>query len=150
MCQSIWPYLLIETGGLDNDRRDTIRVNVGSRASVFQVAVALCSDMPGNANGSTTVCDTRAEIVDVASLVTTSQPQIIVLAVNSNMLIVPLRQLLNGSFDGFHSSGLTHSLRAVVGVAASTVPVTLERFGVEGNDDAPLLGDTDEEVAGHP
>jgi hypothetical protein len=44
----------------------------------------------------------------------------------------------------------THASGTEVGVASSTVPVTSQRLGVEGDLDTPLLGKTDEEVAGHP
>lgn len=106
--------------------------------------------MAGNTDGGTAVGDTRAEVADVASLVATSKTKVIVITVNSNVLVVPLGQLLDGLLDGLHSSGLTHGLGRVVGMAASTIPVTLEWLGVEGDLDAPLLGNTDKEVAGHP
>lgn len=86
----------------------------------------------------------------MASLVTTSETEVIVLSVDGNVLIVPLAEFLNGSLNNLDSSGFTHGLGAEVGVTTSTVPVTLERFGVEGNLDAPLLSNADEEVAGHP
>ena len=86
----------------------------------------------------------------MASLVTTSETEVVVLSIDGDMLIVPLAELLNGSLNDLDSAGFTHGLGAVVGVAASTVPVTLERFGVEGNLDAPLLSNADEKVAGHP
>src|SRR5262245_59835132 len=49
-----------------------------------------------------------------------------------------------------HTSRFTHGFCAVVGMTSSTVPVSLERFGVEGDLDTPLFGNADEEVAGHP
>jgi hypothetical protein len=64
--------------------------------------------------------------------------------------MVPLRQLLNRSINGFHASRLAHSLGAEIGMAASTVPIALERLGVERDLDTPLLGNTDKEEARHP
>ena len=81
---------------------------------------------------------------------TTSEAEVIVLSVDGNVLIVPLAELLNGSFNDLDSSRFTHGLGAEVGVATSTVPVTLERLGVEGNFDTPLLRNANKEVAGHP
>jgi hypothetical protein len=83
-------------------------------------------------------------------LVTTCQAQIVVLSVDSNVFVVSLAQLLNSGFDCLHTSGLTHRLRAVVGVATGTVPFALERLGVERNLDAPLLSNAGEKVASHP
>ena len=81
---------------------------------------------------------------------TASETEIIVLAVDGDVLVVTLAQLLDRRLNVLHSSGLTHSLGGVVGVASGAVPVTLERLGVEGDLDAPLFGYTDKEVSGHP
>lgn len=86
----------------------------------------------------------------MASLMATSQPQVVILSVHGDVLGMPLRQLLDSGLDRLHASRLTHLLGRVVGVAASTVPFALEGLGVEGDLDTPLLGDADEEVAGHP
>jgi hypothetical protein len=106
--------------------------------------------VPRNTDGSTTVGYTRTEITDVTSLVTTSEPQLVVLSVDCNVLVVPLCKLFDGRIDVLHSSGLTHGQGAVVGVATSAVPVTLERFRVEGDLDSPLLGNADQKVTSHP
>jgi hypothetical protein len=106
--------------------------------------------MSRDTDGSTTVSDTRAEGCDVAGFMTTSETQIVVLSVDSDVLVVPLAQLLNGVFNVFHASRFPHRLCAVVSVAASAVPVAFERFRVEGNLDTPLLGNANEEIAGHP
>lgn len=124
--------------------------DVRSGTPVLEVTIALSADMTGDTNGGTTVGNTRGENTDVASLMATSETHVIVLTVNGDVLIVSEGQLLDRSLDGLHSAGLTHLLGAVVGVAASTVPVTLEGLGVEGDLDIPLLGNTDEEVTSHP
>lgn len=106
--------------------------------------------MSRDTDGSTTVCNTRTELANMAGLVTTGKTQFVVLSIDSNVLVVPLGELLNSSVDGLHASWLTHGLGAVVGVAAGTVPVTRKRFGVERNLDAPLLSNADQEEACHP
>lgn len=106
--------------------------------------------MSRNTNRSATVSNARAESTNVASLMATSETEVIVLAIDSNVLVVTLAKLLDGSLDVLHASGLTHSLGGVVGVASGAIPVALERLGVEGNLDAPLLSYTDKEVSGHP
>lgn len=124
--------------------------DVGSRSPVFQVAVALSSDVTRNTDRGTTVGNTTAELANVASLMSTGETHVIVFTIDSNVLVMPVAELFDGSLDVLDSSGFSHRLGGVVGVAASTVPVTGERLGVEGNLDAPLLGNTDEKVAGHP
>jgi len=106
--------------------------------------------MSGHTDGSTTVGDTRAKSSNMASLMTARKTKIVVLSVDGNVLVVLLAQLHDRLLDGFHTSRFPHSFRTVVGVAASAVPVTLEGFGVEGNLDAPLLSNSDEEITGHP
>lgn len=106
--------------------------------------------MTRNTDGSTAVGDTARELTDVAGFVATGETEVVVLAVDGDVLVVPLAEPLDGLLDVLHSSRFPHGLGGEVGVAASTVPVTGERLGVEGHLDTPLLGDTDEEVAGHP
>jgi hypothetical protein len=86
----------------------------------------------------------------MARLVAAGQPLLIILSVNSNMLIVALRQLLYGLVYGLNAARLTHLLGGIVGVATSTIPVALERLRVEGDLGTPLLCDADKEVAGYP
>jgi hypothetical protein len=99
--------------------------------------------MAGYTNGSTTVGDTRAKVADVAGLVATGQTEVVVFTVYGNVFIVLLRELLDCLLNDLHASWLAHSFGGEIGVTAGTVPVTFERLGVEGNLDAPLLGDTD-------
>ena len=86
----------------------------------------------------------------MTGLVAASQTEVVVLAVDSDVLVVPLGELLDRSLNRLDTTLLTHLLGAVVGVAASTVPFALKRLGVEGDLDGPLLRDTDEEIARHP
>ena len=126
------------------------RTDVGGGATVLEVAVALSADMTGDTDGGATVGNTRREGTNVTSLMTTRETEVVVLAVDRDVLVVPLRELGDGLLDVLHASGLAHRLGGVVGVAARAVPVALEGLGVEGDLDAPLLGDADEEVARHP
>ena len=124
--------------------------DVGRGAAVLEVAVALGADVTGNTDGGAAVSDARREGADVNGLVAAGETEVVVLAVHRDVLVVPLGELLDGSFDELHTSGLTHSLSAVVGVATSTIPVTLKRLRVEGDLDAPLLSDADQKIASHP
>ena len=64
------------------DQRLTHRVGIAVAAwpSVLQVSITLLCHLPGNPDAATPVCDPRGEIVDGGSLVSPSQPPLIVLA----------------------------------------------------------------------
>ena len=106
--------------------------------------------MTRNTDGSTTVGNARAESSDVPGLVTTGETHVIVLSVDSDVLVVLLSKFFDSSLDVLHTTLDTHGKGTEVGVASSTVPVAGQRLGVEGDLDTPLLGETNEEVAGHP
>jgi hypothetical protein len=46
--------------------------------------------------------------------------------------------------------GVAHVLGAVVGVAAATVPVALDRLGLKRHVEAMVLSNTDQQVSSHP
>lgn len=106
--------------------------------------------MPRDSDGSTTISDTRAEVTNVTCLVTARETEFVVFTIHCDVLVVTLRELLDRLVNVLPSSGLTHRECAVVGVATSTVPITLERLGVEGNFDTPLLGNANQEVTCNP
>lgn len=66
--------------------------------------------------------------------------QLVALAVNLHVEIVPLGELFHGSLDVLHASVLTHLLAGNVGVETGAVPVAGDRFGAEGDFDAEFLG----------
>ena len=81
----------------------------------------------------------------------TGQTLIIVLTVNGNVLEMLLFELFDSILDSGHTlSRRSHSLGRVVGVTTSTVPVSLERLGVERGFDSPLFSDSEQEESGHP
>ena len=87
----------------------------------------------------------------MACLMLASETELIVLAVDGNVVHVLLRELLNGVFDGLNTALLAHCLGRIVRVASCTIPVArLEGLGMERYLDAPLFSHTDEEEAGHP
>ena len=124
--------------------------DIGGRTPILQVTITLSSDVTGDTDGSTTVGNTRGESTDVAGLVATSETHVVVVSVNSDVFVVFLGELFDSSLNVLHTTLFTHRSGTEVGVASTTVPVTGQRLGVEGNLDAPLLGEADEEVAGHP
>ena len=163
--------LSVEDGGLNDNTSHTIRVwespsvramlrkdgkqrakltDVRGGTPVLQVAITLSSDVTGNTNGSPTVSNARAEGSDVPSLVATGETHVVVVSVDSDVFIVLLGKLFDSSLDSLHTTLFTHGSGTEVCVASSTVPITGQRLGMEGDLDTPLLGKTGEEVAGHP
>ena len=63
------------------------------------------------------------------------------------MKVVSLLELLNSFVDDFSATGLSHRLSRVVNVAASAVPVALDRLGVETDDNAEVLSDSAKEIS---
>ena len=124
--------------------------DVGGRTPVLQVTITLSGDVTGDTDRSTTVGNARAESSDVTGLVATSETHVVVVSVDSDVLIMFLGELFDSSLDDLHATLDTHGSGTVVGVASSAVPFTGQRLGVEGDLDTPLLGETDEEVTGHP
>ena len=124
--------------------------DVGSGTPVLQVAETLSGDVTGDTDGSATVGNARTEGSDVTGLVTTSEAHVVVISVHSDVFVVLLGEFFDGGLNDLHATLDTHGGGTVVGMAPSTVPVTGQRLGVEGDLDAPLLGKADEEVTGHP
>jgi hypothetical protein len=98
----------------------------------------------------TAVCNTGGENANVTSFVPSSQPELVILAVNGNVLHMLMGELLNSIINEFPSTRLAHGLCRVVRVTSGTVPITSQRLGVEGDFYTPLFGDADEEEASHP
>src|SRR5260370_22214947 len=111
--------------------KETILTDVGRRPAVLHVTVTLSSDMTRNTDGCTTVSNTVREGANAGSLVLASETELVVLAVDGNVVHVFLGELLDGLFDSLDTALLAHGLGGEVRVASSTVPVTLEWLRVE-------------------
>lgn len=143
-------YLQLAEDGGHHDLGDTVRVGVGGRATVLEVAVALGGALAGNADGGAAVGDAVAELVDGAGLVATGQTELVALAVLLDVLEVVRLELLDGVLDVLHATLDTHLLGGEVAVEAGTVPVALDGLGVPGDAGTEVLGDASEEEAGSP
>ena len=96
------PYEAERSLGADSLQQDGthfIGVNVGCRATIFQIALALLHGLQGDADGSTSVPDTIAEFMDGAGLVETGKTLFVVGAIYSDMLFVFLAQFFTGFFN---------------------------------------------------
>jgi hypothetical protein len=107
--------------------------------------------LSGNSDGSAAVGDTRGEGIDVGSFVTTSETLIVVGAIDGDVLLVLLLQFGNALVNSFHSrTRLSGFNSRDVGMAASTVPITLKWLGMQGNLNAEFLSNSLKEITGHP
>lgn len=80
----------------------------------------------------------------------TSEALVVVLAVNGDVLLVTLAELVDGGLDVLHATLNTHLLGREVAVETGTVPVTGDWLGVQGDLGTEVLGNTGEEVTGDP
>merc|ERR1712151_469112 len=141
---------LVQARCLEDLRRDNIGVHVRSGATVLEITTLLGLGLPGDAYGRPAIGYAIAELVDRCSLVCTSEAPLVSFAVGRDVLGMLCPELLDRGDDLPVAIGLAHRLCGVVGVAASTIPITRDRLGVEG--DVHLLGlaNADHQVAGHP
>ena len=71
------------------------------------------------------------ELVDTSCLVLSGQPSLIAFTVCTDVLHVTKREVQDGLFNHIKSSFLSHAFSTVIGMATSTVPVTLYGFGIK-------------------
>ena len=139
-----------ETYCLDDNTSDLVRVGVRGRAPVLKVTLLLNRDSTVDTDRGATVCDTPRELVIRGSLMTTSHAELVVLAINGHVLLMPGGKLVHRGFDGLKTTLSAHLVGADVGVKTSAVPVTGDRLGGECDLDAEVLSDAVKEESGHP
>lgn len=81
---------------------------------------------------------------------TTGETLLVALTVDGNVFDVAGLELLHGGLDDLHAAVGTGGGSRDVGVETSSVPVTLDGLGLEGDADTELLSNTVEDEAGHP
>eukprot|EP00212_Chloropicon_laureae_P007113 CAMPEP_0197490130 /NCGR_PEP_ID=MMETSP1311-20131121/4755_1 /TAXON_ID=464262 /ORGANISM="Genus nov. species nov., Strain RCC856" /LENGTH=227 /DNA_ID=CAMNT_0043034591 /DNA_START=90 /DNA_END=769 /DNA_ORIENTATION=+ len=146
--QGVTAHLGSGEDGLEEHVGDSVWVNVGGWASVLQVSLALDLNLSWDANGGTSVSDSGPEGTDVAGLVESRQSLLVSDAVLGDVLVVSLRQELDGVVDGLGSTVVSHALGREVGVGTSSVPVSLDRLWIKGAHDAHVLAQSVEEPSG--
>lgn len=80
----------------------------------------------------------------------TGHTEVVVLTVDLHVLLVAGTELLHGSLNGLVSAFFTRGRGGDVGVESSTVPVTWDGLGGEGDLDAEFFGNTVENESRHP
>lgn len=78
-----------------------------------------------------------------------SKTEVVIITVNSNVFHVSLCHLLDSFFDMLDTTFFSHELGGVVGVATSSVPVSLQWLRVERDFDAPFFADAEEQESCH-
>lgn len=82
---------------------DRVGVTVGCRPPILEIAVAVLADLAWDADAGASVGHTSRELKDVGCLMVASEPPRVVPAaprvVDTDVVVVPLAQLLNGSFN---------------------------------------------------
>jgi len=139
-----------EDSSVNKHTTNEVRVAVGRRSSVFEVALLINDSLGGDSGGGASVGNTIAELVDGSGFVTASQSQVVVRTIDSDMSHVSLGEKFHRLEDSVVTAFLSCGLEREVGVTARTVPVALDRLGFEGNIDVELFADSGQQVSGNP
>lgn len=135
---------------LHHDTGNLVRIGIGCWSSILEVTVTLVTTFSWDTDGATTVGNTRSECVDATSLMSAGKTLNVALSVNSNVLLVATLKLLDSGLDVLHTTWLAHLLAGEVAVKTSSVPVTWDWLGVEGNLSTKLLGNAVEKETSQP
>jgi hypothetical protein len=138
------------TYGLDDDSSDLVGISIAGRSPVLEVALTLLGAHTRDTNAGTTIGNTPVEFVDAASLMSASQTSIVTLTVDLDVLSMACLEFLHSSFNVFHATIIAHLSGRDVGMETSSIPVTWDGLGSEGDLGAELFSDTVEEEAGKP
>lgn len=146
-CKSL---IRVDSGGVEDEGGDNVRVNVRGGSSVLNVALTVIgSDLSGDSEGSSSVSNTEREGLDGRSFVVTSESLLVVITVSITMNFMVFGESLHHVEDVLHTSrSISHDLSGVVGVATRSVPVG-EELGSVGNTHTIVFSDSGEEVARH-
>lgn len=100
------PFLAQQTGA-DQGLGHAVRVAVGRRAAVFEVALLLLADLARDADAGSAVGHARGEFVDVGGFVVAGETTGVVEppfgVVGADVIAVPLPELLDGILNGSES-----------------------------------------------
>ena len=130
---------------------DLVRVAGGVWTPVLEVAlVAVLHEAVRHADRGAAVGEAVVEFVDRLRLVKTGQAQVIVRAVNGDVLVLVLVKGRHKRLEVFLAAHLAHVLGREITVHARAVPVAQDRLAMQLDVDAVALAEAHQEVAGHP
>ena len=146
--------LLVQTDSPNNAFRHNVRVSVGGRSSVLQVATSLLCYAPGDTDGGAPVGHAGGEVVDGGGLMMTCEATFVVLAlvwiIGADVGHVTRREPVDGLLDLNDTIVLSHRFSGEVGVHASAIPVPRDGLGVEGDYDVEVFSHAVQQVPSHP
>src|SRR5262245_46622266 len=141
---------LTTADGFDENGANLVRVHVRGRATVFEVALPGVDGGHGDAHRGAAVEVANPEGVDGRGLVQAGQPLLVVRAVDGDVIVVALFELLHGLADDVEPAVVAHRLGGEVGVRPGAVPIAAHRLRVERGAHAEVFADPVEQPAGHP
>ena len=122
-----WPDLLLgrdRCNGLQDPAGDLVWVPLGVRAAIFQVTlVSIVREAMRHANGRTAVRDAVVEFVDRLGFVQTRETEMIVRAVDRDVLVLVLVERSHKRFEVGLTTHFTQMLGREVRVHPRTVPI---------------------------
>src|SRR5262245_60890899 len=124
---------------LDEHRADLVRVRVRRRTTVLEVTEPGIGGRHRDPDRGAAIAHAVAELVDAAGLVLAGEALVVARAIDLDVLLVALAELLARRFDHLQAAGAARLLGADVRVRAGAVPVALDRLRVERRADAEVL-----------
>ena len=122
----------------------------GRRSLQIALVFVTFDEAVRDADGSTPVGDTPGELVDGLCLVEAGEAEVVVRAVNGDVLLAVFLELGHEGEEVFLAAFLAEIFGGEVRVHAGAVPVALERFAVILDIDTVFLAKALEQVAGDP
>src|SRR5208283_253736 len=136
---------------LKNARDDLVGIGFRVRAAIFQIAfVTVLDEVNRHPDRSAPIGETIAELVNRLRLVQTGQTQMVIRAVNGNVLGDVLFERLHEGFKVFLATHIAKVLEREVAVHARSIPVTLDGLAMQFNIYLVFLTKTHHQVAGGP
>jgi len=139
-----------EDSSINEHTTNKIRITVGRRSSIFKVTLLFQDSLGGDSSRSTSVTNTIAELVNRSSFMSTSQSQIVIRSVDSDMREVSLGEEFHRFEDSVITSFVSGGFEREVGVAARTVPVSLNRLGFKSDINIVFFADSGQKISSNP
>merc|ERR1712187_236726 len=126
---------------LHNSRGDTVCVTVRSWAPIFHVTLSSLLSAAGNADGGAAVGHREFELLDAAHVVFACEALLVAVSVLCDVLLRHFAESLTDLLDNFEATCLAHLFGREIGVAPSSIPITIRRFRIPRHYAIVALGD---------
>ena len=126
--------------GLEDLGDDLVGIGLGVGATIFKIAlVTVLDEVYGQADGSAAIGKTIVELVDGLGLVQAGEAQMVVRAIDLDVLLDVFLEGCHEGFEVFLAADFADVLGGEVGVHAGAVPVALDRLAMQLEIDIVLL-----------